>query len=70
MNDLLFKVEDNVEEEKYICADLYFTKPNSGRFIRTFSSYLEAREFWNKEHNNYINLSVVHQGKILHQFIK
>jgi len=51
--------------KKYVIADLYFSNPVSGKFVKDFDTYEDALLFWDKHHNNFIRLSIVHNGNIL-----
>lgn len=65
MNKFYFVVNNSRLTAKYYVADLFFNKPCSGRLVKEFDTYDDARMFWEKEHNKYIRLSITHNGNIL-----
>jgi hypothetical protein len=66
MNKFYFTLNNaECSTKKYVIADLYFTKPVSGKFVKDFDTYEDARLYWEKYHNNFIKLSIVSNGNIL-----
>ena len=65
MNRYYFSVQESECDDRYFCADLFFSKLKAGRFVKDFGNYESASEFWRNEHNKYVHLKIVHHGKIL-----
>lgn len=65
MNKFYLDVNSTRGNVSYFVVDLIFLKLNAGRLVKSFSTYDDARLFWNDQHQKFIALRVVHNATVI-----